>query len=242
MDECGEGGEFDGVRRDRESKEKKKTERKKPSHSRTLRRTGSFRANRIRAFESAIDAIEGIARRLAMGAHLQQTKQSDLAAVAILGDGDFLRVVQNILDDLGVWRVSGARERMEVTRQFSGWTANCACEKKQQNRRSGRERGRGSRPRSRANARRREGCTYHRIDFARVVRARRARRLGVRLVAQRDITAPLRLGGPQRHHRAGVRPPPRARRAGRLPPRARPSRSRSTERRASSPAARLNLR
>jgi hypothetical protein len=142
----------------------------------------------------------------------------------------------------GVWRVSGARERMEVTRQFSGWTANCACEKKQQNRRSGRERGRGSRPRSRANARRREGCTYHRIDFARVVRARRARRLGVRLVAQRDITAPLRLGGPQRHHRAGVRPPPRARRAGRLPPRARPSRSRSTERRASSPAARLNLR
>ena len=58
-------------------------------------------ANRIRAFESAIDAIEGIARRLAMGAHLQQTKQSDLAAVAILGDGDFLRVVQNILDDLG---------------------------------------------------------------------------------------------------------------------------------------------
>ena len=101
MDECGEGGEFDGVRRDRESKEKKKTERKKPSHSRTLRRTGSFRANRIRAFESAIDAIEGIARRLAMGAHLQQTKQSDLAAVAILGDGDFLRVVQNILDDLG---------------------------------------------------------------------------------------------------------------------------------------------
>jgi hypothetical protein len=101
VDECGEGGEFDGVRRDRESKEKKKTERKKPSHSRTLRRTGSFRANRIRAFESAIDAIEGIARRLAMGAHLQQTKQSDLAAVAILGDGDFLRVVQNILDDLG---------------------------------------------------------------------------------------------------------------------------------------------
>ena len=44
-------------------------------------------------------------------AHLQQAKQSDLAAVAILGDGDFLRVVQNILDDLGVWRVSGlARE------------------------------------------------------------------------------------------------------------------------------------
>lgn len=223
---------------------KKRKKKEKPSDSRTASPHRHFPGEpHPSAFESANeDAIEGIARRLAMGAHLEQTKQSDLAAAAVLRDCDFLRVVQDILDDLGVLEGQRGSRADGGDSTILRLTANCACEKKQQNRRSGRERGRGSRPRSRANARRREGCTYHRIDFARVVRPRRARRLRVRLVAQRDITAPLRLGGPQRHHRAGVRPPPRARRAGRLPPRARPSRSRSTERRASSPAARLNLR
>ena len=156
MDECGEGGEFDGVRRDRESKEKKKTERKKPSHSRTLRRTGSFRANRIRAFESAIDAIEGIARRLAMGAHLQQTKQSDLAAVAILGDGDFLRVVQNILDDLGGLEGQRGSRGLEVTRQFSADGRQIALARKS-NKIDDRGANAGRGPHSRAKARRREG-------------------------------------------------------------------------------------
>lgn len=225
--------------------EEKKEKRKK--NRRILgrrRRTGTFRANRIRPRSRArmrmrlrvSRVVSRWGRTLSRRSRVTSPPRPS-SATAI--SSEWFRISSTTW---GVWRVSGARERMEVTRQFSGWTANCACEKKQQNRRSGRERGRGSRPRSRANARRREGCTYHRIDFARVVRPRRARRLRVRLVAQRDITAPLRLGGPQRHHRAGVRPPPRARRAGRLPPRARPSRSRSTERRASSPAARLNLR
>ena len=52
------------------------------------------------------------------GADLEQAKQSDLATLAILGDGDFLRVVQNILDDLGLEGQRGSRG-LEVTRQFS---------------------------------------------------------------------------------------------------------------------------
>ena len=82
---------------------KKRKKKEKPSDSRTASPHRHFPGEpHPSAFESANeDAIEGIARRLAMGAHLEQTKQSDLAAAAVLRDCDFLRVVQDILDDLG---------------------------------------------------------------------------------------------------------------------------------------------
>jgi hypothetical protein len=64
------------------------------------------------------------------GADLEQAKQSDLATVAILGDGDFLRVVQNILDDLGGGGSAGLERARGDSTILGGWTANCACEKK----------------------------------------------------------------------------------------------------------------
>ena len=86
---------------------------KKPKNRRMLG-TPAFSANRIRPRPRARRCVREVTNRASSavgGADLEQAKQSDLATMAILGDGDFLRVVQNILDDLGGWRVSGlARE------------------------------------------------------------------------------------------------------------------------------------
>ena len=99
---------------------------------------------------------EAINRASSAGGADRQAKQSDLATLAILGDGDFSEWFR-ISRRPGVGGSAGLERARGDSTILGGWTANCACEKKQQNRRSGRER------RSRA-AFAREGAASRRVN------------------------------------------------------------------------------
>ena len=71
-----------------------------------------------------------LSRELERGTHLEQPEEGDLIRRAALGDGDFLRVVQNILDDLGGGGSAGLERARGDSTILGGWTENCACEKK----------------------------------------------------------------------------------------------------------------
>lgn len=152
-------------------------------------------------------------------AHLQEAEEGDLSGVSILGDGDFLGVVEYILDDL----LDGGRERggqrggaRRAGRQFS----NCVRSARRRDKLTHRRDTRGRRG-WRRGARSRGGGgyatrTHHRVDFSGVVGSGLPRGLPVAVVHPRPESAAPGVGRPDHHFTSGLPPVFDARHAGPL--------------------------